>query len=368
MSLSLLLGVQVGPLFDRYGPRWLILSGSVAYVVGLVLLAECKQYWHFMLCFGVLCGVSSALIVTCAIAAIAHWFEKKRGQANGFAFVGSSIGGIIFPLILRPLLDNLGWAWAIRVVALVVAFFVVLGNLCVRGRLPHGVRKGAINLSCFRDGRFVWVTVGISLFEFVLFGALGLLPTFIVTRGFSTQTAANVIAVLSAYVTQSSSSFISILLATILTSFNSGSAFGRYLAGLFSDKFGRYNSMNLTLTFSLIVVFAFWLPLGAVNSQALLYIFALFFGFGSGSVISLAPVCFGQLCKVSQYGEYYGTGYSVVSFSTLICIPVGGVLLPAVGPEPFVAFFGGLLFISLIAFTMARWACLDYRWAWKVKI
>lgn len=126
--------------------------------------------------------------------------------------------------------------------------------------------------------------------------------------------------------------------------------------------------MTLTLIISIIVLFAFWLPLGTANSQALLYIFAVLFGFSTGSVISLAPVCFGQLCKASQYGEYYGTGYSVVSLATLVCIPVGGALLPVSGPEPFVAFLGGVLCISLVAFVMARWACLEYHWAWKVKI
>lgn len=211
VSLSLLLGVQVGPLFDRYGPRWMMLSGSIAYVGGLVLLAQCAQYWQFMLCFGLLCGASSALIVTCAIAAIAHWFERKRGEANGFAFVGSSIGGIVFPLLIRPLLDRLGWAWTCRALALVVAVFVVLGNFFVRSRLPKGVRKGAINLACFRDVRFVCATVGISMFEFVLLGTLGLLPTYVVGQGYSTQTATNVIATLSAYVV-----FLTLLLSRSL--------------------------------------------------------------------------------------------------------------------------------------------------------
>ncbi len=55
-------------------------------------------------------------------------------------------------------------------------------------------------------------------------------------------------------------------------------------------------------------------------------------------------------------------------FSTLICIPVGGELLPAVGGTAFVAFFGGILVLSLFSFLMARWACLDYRWKWNVKI
>src|SRR3954454_15690602 len=37
---NLFLGVQIGPLFDRYGPRYLILVGSVVYVASLVVLGE----------------------------------------------------------------------------------------------------------------------------------------------------------------------------------------------------------------------------------------------------------------------------------------------------------------------------------------
>jgi hypothetical protein len=29
----------------------------------------------------------------------------------------------------------------------------------------------------------------------------------------------------------------------------------------------------------------------------------------------MAPVCIGQLCKADQYGQYYGTSYSIVAFA-----------------------------------------------------
>jgi hypothetical protein len=53
---------------------------------------------------------------------------------------------------------------------------------------------------------------------------------------------------------------------------------------------------------------------------------------------------------------------------TLICIPVGGQILSAAGTTVFVCFFGGILVVALASFTMARWACLEYRWVWKAKI
>jgi MFS family permease len=136
--------------------------------------------------------------------------------------------------------------------------------------------------------------------------------------------------------------------------------------------------MCVTLAFSIIVTFCLWLPIGTFTSAqisnsssgplALLYIFVLLFGFGSGSVISLAPVCFGQLCKASEYGQYYGTGYSLVSFATLICIPIGGALLPAIGTQGLAGFFGAVLVLSCVCFVFARWACLEYAWKWRVNI
>ena len=161
--LNLFLGVQIGPLFDRYGPRWLVLAGSVIYVISLVLLAQCVKYWHFMLVYGVLSGTSSAFLTTTALAVVAHWFEARRGMASGIAFVGSSVGGIGFPLVLKATLEHLNWAWAIRVVALIVLGLMIIGNLCIRGRLPPRRNGGAVDLKCFQDPRFSWATIGVCL-------------------------------------------------------------------------------------------------------------------------------------------------------------------------------------------------------------
>jgi MFS family permease len=92
-----------------------------------------------------------------------------------------------------------------------------------------------------------------------------------------------------------------------------GSAFGRSFSGYISDRYGRYNTMLMTITWTLIVVFGLWLPVG--NQVILFYFFAPLFGFGSGSIISMAPVCIGQLCKADEYGQFYGTSYSLVAFA-----------------------------------------------------
>lgn len=98
-----------------------------------------------------------------------------------------------------------------------------------------------------------------------------------------------------------------------ITDLDSGSALGRVFSGYVSDRIGRFNTMLLTLITSLVVTLALWLPIG--DNLVLFYIFAPLFGFGSGSIISMAPVCLGQLCQADEYGQYYGTSYSVVAFA-----------------------------------------------------
>lgn len=179
--LCLFLGVQVGPMFDRYGPRWLMAGGSVAYTGGLICLSflGCEEdgghhvhldpgvkdgprYALLLLAWGVLCGAGAALICTTAMAVVSHWFDRRRGLANGVVFVGSSLGGALFPLLLRATLDSMGWSATMRFCALAVAVLLCLGNLMMRGRLRGRKGTGTVNLRCFLDSRFVWTTAAIA--------------------------------------------------------------------------------------------------------------------------------------------------------------------------------------------------------------
>lgn len=179
--LCLFLGIQVGPMFDRYGPRWIMASGSVVYTAGLIGLSflgcehdgkghvhhdegirDGRRYGLLMLAWGLLCGTGAACVCTTAMAVLSHWFDRRRGLANGIVFVGSSLGGSLFPLLLRATLDSLGWSTTMRFCALIVAVLLGLGNLLIRGRLEGKKGPGTVNLRCFLDWRFVWTTAAIA--------------------------------------------------------------------------------------------------------------------------------------------------------------------------------------------------------------
>jgi MFS family permease len=102
--------VVAGRLFDRYGPRWIILVSSVLFSGGLMLTAVMTDLWQFVLFYGVISaaglGGTSAPIFG---AIVSHWFERRRGTAVSIAMAGTSLGQFaLVPLFTILLLDQ-GW-------------------------------------------------------------------------------------------------------------------------------------------------------------------------------------------------------------------------------------------------------------------
>lgn len=320
---GLVLSVQIGPMFDRYGPSWILILGTGCYVAGLLLLAECRLYWHFLLTLGVLTGTGAALLSTAAMAAVPHWFDRRVGLAMGTAMAGAGLGGVTFPLVLRAAFTRFGYRWAIRLLALIVAIMCGLGIALVRSRLPRGRSRSTINLRAFQDTRFTWLTLGTFSecpciwggiaadgclgLELEVFAGLGLYPTYVVMQGFSTGTSVVLLSLLNVYVP--STPFIQ----PIQTNHRSFSTIGRLIAGGIADKYGRINTQTGLICLGALAIFAIWLPFG--NTLPGLYLFSCIFGLASGSFLSLAPACIGQVSKASEVGGRFGICYSIVSLA-----------------------------------------------------
>ena len=159
IAINLALAFHIGPVFDRFGPAWLIGTGSVAYGVVFFVLGSCTEFWHFLLVFGFLGGTSSAMLSTPAIAILTQRFAGSRGLATGLATTGAGAGGVLFPLVARTMLKAHGWAWATRTLAIIVAVLLLVGNVCVSNRSRTRSTSWVVDLKCFRDVRFVWATL-----------------------------------------------------------------------------------------------------------------------------------------------------------------------------------------------------------------
>jgi len=134
-------GIQVGPLFDGYGPRWLVAVGSVMVVASQMLLSISTEYYQILLTYSVLGGLGGALLNVPAYGVIAHFFKARRGLATGMAATSGSIGGIVFPFLFQATFPTLGFGWSTRISGFILLALAVPANLLVRSRLIPTKKK-----------------------------------------------------------------------------------------------------------------------------------------------------------------------------------------------------------------------------------
>lgn len=337
-------GVQVGPIFDSYGIHVLLIPGSIGTVASLVILAQCTEYYQFILGFGILGGISCSLLFTPCVTIVGHWFYKKRGLATGICASGGAVGGVVFPLVLIDIMPRIGYTWSIRVIALIDLILCTAAIFLCRTRLPlEKSAKGAtIDLTAFKDLRFSLTTAGVFLIEWALFIPLTYITSYSLSHGVNQKFSYQMLSIL-----------------------NAGSVLGRALPGYLSDRFGRFNVMLVTASFCAISCLCIWIPAG--NNVGAIIAFSFLFGIFSGTGISLTPVCVSQICKTEDYGKRYGTCYFFVSFGVLTGMPIAGEILQRQGGTNFsglIGFSAGCYLAGAIMFFLARGVAT--KWQWKV--
>lgn len=105
------------------------------------------------------------------MSTVSTWFFHKRAFAFGCMAAGSSLGGVIFPIMVAHLIPEVGFAWTMRICAFLILGLMIVANLTVRSRIPPFPKP--VNLMEFitplRELPFVLTTLGSFLFFFGMF-------------------------------------------------------------------------------------------------------------------------------------------------------------------------------------------------------
>lgn len=73
-----------------------------------MLIPVCKEYYQFMLAQGILYGIGSALMFTPIMTVPSQWFARRRALATAVAVTGSGLGGTLWPIAIRRMIDQIG--------------------------------------------------------------------------------------------------------------------------------------------------------------------------------------------------------------------------------------------------------------------
>ncbi|PAV23574.1 MFS general substrate transporter [Pyrrhoderma noxium] len=326
-----------GRLFDLGYFKIPLFVASTLLIVATFLTAQCKEYWQFVLCQGIVIGLSSGVIFGPTVAVISHWFKKKRGLALGVLACGSSTGGTILPIVFHNLVGKVGFPWTMRIIGFILLFALVIANLTLARRLPPvNVSGGLLNLRAFKSLPFTLYTISSFIAFLGLYTVLTYIDISAVSNGVNDEFA-----------------------FYLLSIANSASMFGRLLSGFVADKIGTINIMS---PFTLIAgILTFIWPF--VYGRTAYILIALIYGFSSGAYVSLIAAPIVALGDTGDVGRRTGMYFSVMALGALAGPPISGAIAEATGSyKPVGIYAGSTVIVSVVVMWISRCLVLGQFW------
>jgi MFS family permease len=127
-----------GWLSDRFGPRWVVITGILITGTGMILMNFVTREWQYYVAWGVFIGfgLNIGLTVACD-KMINDWFLRRRGLAQGIKFGLISVIGIALIQIITPLVDVKGWRFTCLIWGIMVLAAIPLAYLLIKPRRPE---------------------------------------------------------------------------------------------------------------------------------------------------------------------------------------------------------------------------------------
>jgi len=155
----------VGKLYDRFGPKWIIIFSTMLISAGFVLASFSHGFGHFFFSYGLLAAAGPAGTgVPLVSTLVSKWFEKWRGLAISLSLAGTSLGVFVLVPLLSLMAASYGWrssffylGLTVLVVNVCLALFVLKGDPHHLGKRPFGAvstergQTKAANGAVFRE-------------------------------------------------------------------------------------------------------------------------------------------------------------------------------------------------------------------------
>nr|POF04191.1 aspyridones efflux protein apdf [Quercus suber] len=221
----------------------------------------------------------------------------------------------------------IGFAWAQRVIGFIALATLAVSNGVMRVRvLPAGRRK-IIDPTAFKDGPFMLFSVGMAVIFLGLYCPFFYLQSYVLSTGIMSERMA----------------------FYLLSIMNSTSVFGRIFPNLVADKTGPFNMIIPCATMAGVLT----LILIGTHSSAGVIVIACFYGFFSGSLVSLPPTIYVSITKNrALIGTRMGMGFAIASIGVLTGTPISGAVLNA-SSFTYVWVFGGLTTLGGMGLVLA---------------
>lgn len=327
-----MVGMICGPLYDRGYFRALLLGGSFLLVFGQMMLSLCNSYYQVLLAQAICIGFGCGCLFIPSVAILSTYFTTKIATAMGLAASGSSLGGVIYPIVFHKLLPQIGFAWTTRVIGFIILATTLIPNLVMRVRVLPAQSRSLFDVAAFKIPAYSLMVLGFFI------GFMGLYMPFFYAQVYA----------LADRITDADLGFY------LLAIMNSTSVLGRIIPNYLADKLGPFNVVIPCTIMSGVLCFCFIPVHDAPGIIALM----AFYGFFSGTFVSLPPtiVVHLSLTERGKIGTRMGQSFGVVAVGLLIGTPIGGAILDRSGFWA-VWVYGGVMLLASVVFLWAARVC-----------
>ena len=338
--VALALGsIAWGNLSDRFGPRIIVLAGSMLLTIGLALASLAPSLGAFQLLFGALVGFSAAAIFAPMMACVTGWFDTRRSLAVSLVSAGMGMAPMTMSPLAAWLVVMYDWRTSLQIIAALVAAIMIPAAFLIRrppalvhaaAAAPSGA-AGEPGLSigqAMRSAPFIILVLTSFLSCATHSGPIFHTVSYAVTCGIALTTA------------------VSIYSLEGLAGMG-----GRLVFGLLGDRFGAARVLVLALLAQAIVA------LGYVYTRELgsFYAVAALFGFTYAGVMPLFAVIARENFPLRMMGTVIGSTTMASSLGMALGPVMGGLIYDRFGSYTWLfigAFSLGIgAFLAALAFT-----------------
>ena len=295
LIVTALLGVVMGRLNDRVGPRIIATICGLSFGLGYVLTSQIGAIWQLYLFYGVMLGTGLSGYIAIN-STIARWFAKRRGLMCGIVSSGSSAGLVLIPAPATWLLSTYGWRNSYITIGIITMVLITASAQWLRrdpsqkGLSAYGeseAKEEPLNLQVsglsFREAirtRQLWMFCTIIIFLFACYSSI---LTHIVIHatglGIPVASAANILVIVGAVGIP-----------------------GGIIVGIAVDRIGG----RVALSIVGILVLSSSVLLLAAKELWQFYLFAVVFGFTYGGLWALTTLIVAEIFGLRAHGAILG--------------------------------------------------------------
>jgi MFS family permease len=300
LSLSLLmeglLGIVMGAITDKFGPRAVLTFCGVLLGIGGFLMSRIHAIWQIYLFLGIIIGIGMSGAWVPVTSTIARWFFRRRGFMSGFVLTGTGVAALLTPPLADWLIAAYGWRNAFSIMGIGALVIVVLTAQLMKrdpsrmGLLPESTKIERVEESIPND-------IGLTFREAISTNQFWLVNIMLFSFGFCMFTVVVHIVPHATDLNISASTA-----AKILGLIGGAVIIGRLFLGMLADRIG--SRWIFIIGFILMPIGFFWLV--PAREAWMMFLFAGTFGLAQGGMGTAESPLVAEIFGLRSHGLIYG--------------------------------------------------------------